>query len=471
MCRGQCEKQRAIWDECIDDISLDSADKNDFDTQMADLTKLAVSANVYLQQGLPTSEPWNPFTFPDCDVAAAKTVGDLAIADVANAFFFAMWPGPAEKPAMFPQRTHLNFPEHMSTEAAFPVESSTWTHTDGVDYEVQCFVPDLEAKIAGIECPDPFMPSLNKEECVLPCPSPVYSLDEYTDMWAAASATAFIGFILNSFMAITWQIGTKKKFAAVPFQLRTCVGFGALYGIIHTLPMLALKHDLPCGECATEECTGISLPCTLNRMGIYMLLGILISLSALTFKLYSSLDMTRGGLKPRQVQMLDRACLLVPFVLLVIAYLFDSEDFDNDNGELNVVRHAFSCSMRFPTMVHEWACLWVHFLWSGSVIVFCTLKAYFAIASVQKSMKATNAGDERKQSVHNAENSRMSMTKKKPKSEMDHAKTRLMRIAAFVACLTLLNLSVTVQQSSSLQAWSENTVQWLTCFRETWASR
>ena len=242
----------------------------------------------------------------------------------------------------------------MSTEAAFPVQSSTWTHTDGSEYEVECFIAGLEAEIKSIECPDPFVPSLNDDECVLPCPSPVYSAGEYTDMWATASATAFIGFCLNSFMATTWLIGTKKKFAAVPFQLRLCVLFGMLYGIIHTLPMMALKHDLPCGECSTEECTGTSLLCTLNRMGIYLLLGILMSLSALTFKLYSSLDMTRG-LKPRHILMVDRACVLVPSVLLAIAYLFDSGGFVSTNAELNTVRHAFSCSMRFPTMLHEWA--------------------------------------------------------------------------------------------------------------------
>jgi hypothetical protein len=93
---------------------------------------------------------------------------------------------------------------------------------------------------------------------------------------------------------------------------------------------------------------------------------------------------------------------------------------------------------------------------SGSVIVFCTLKAYFAIAKVQNDLKSS----QRSQKAPSA-----------PRTEMDNAKTRLMRIAALVACLTLLNLGVTVQQTAALQTWSENTDQWLTCFRETWSSR
>jgi hypothetical protein len=36
-------------------------------------------------------------------------------------------------------------------------------------------------------------------------------------------------------------------------------------------------------------------------------------------------------------------------VLTVMAYWFDTDDLDVDNGVLNVSRHAFSCSMRFST--------------------------------------------------------------------------------------------------------------------------
>jgi hypothetical protein len=147
MCRGQCEKQRAIWNECVAEIAMDSDEKAKFDVQMADLSKMAMGTNVYLGQALPTSEPWNPFTFPDCDMVAAKTGAEIAVADAPNHLYFGLWPG-SNNPAGYmgvPQRTHINFPEHMSTEAAFPVQSSTWTHTDGVEYEVQCFIPGVHA--------------------------------------------------------------------------------------------------------------------------------------------------------------------------------------------------------------------------------------------------------------------------------------------------------------------------------------
>jgi hypothetical protein len=61
--------------------------------------------------------------------------------------------------------------------------------------------------------------------------------------------------------------------------------------------------------------------------------GILVSLSALTFKLYWNLkNSTRGGLSKPQVLAIDRLCVAVPLVLLSTAYLFDSGGLENENG-------------------------------------------------------------------------------------------------------------------------------------------
>jgi hypothetical protein len=54
--------------------------------------------------------------------------------------------------------------------------------------------------------------------------------------------------------------------------------------------------------------------------------------------------------------------VVVPAVLLLLAYLFDSEenmDRNNpeiENGILNVSRHSFSCSMRFQNRVCTPSC-------------------------------------------------------------------------------------------------------------------
>jgi hypothetical protein len=91
------------------------------------------------------------------------------------------------------------------------------------------------------------------ESCVQPCPVQAYTDEEYTWMWALSNSIGLVGFGLNSFMACTWIVaGGKKCLSSQPYQLKFCVIAGLLFGVIATLPSLALKYDLPC-ECATEE--------------------------------------------------------------------------------------------------------------------------------------------------------------------------------------------------------------------------
>ena len=127
--------------------------------------------------------------------------------------------------------------------------------------------------------------------------------------------------------------------------------------------------------------------------------------SALTCNLYATIKCYDGA--NQRKKMLKRGSVALPVVLLILAYVLDSEDnmkyedLNIENAVLNVSRHAFSCSMRFQNGVRhffifillslclfylrplalkcvgqaiEWALLWVHFLWSGSgIIVFSML--------------------------------------------------------------------------------------------------
>jgi hypothetical protein len=93
----------------------------------------------------------------------------------------------------------------------------------------------------------------NLESCVQPCPVQAYTDEEYTFMWGLSNGVGLVGFGLNLFMACTWVIaGGRKHLSAQPYQLKFGVFAGLLFGIVATLPSLALKYDLPC-ECATEE--------------------------------------------------------------------------------------------------------------------------------------------------------------------------------------------------------------------------
>jgi hypothetical protein len=55
------------------------------------------------------------------------------------------------------------------------VEPSRVTHVSFFSVILYvCFI-GVEPEIESIQCPDPFLPSMSKDGCVLPCPSPAYS--------------------------------------------------------------------------------------------------------------------------------------------------------------------------------------------------------------------------------------------------------------------------------------------------------
>ena len=186
---------------------------------------------------------------------------------------------------------------------------------------------------------------------------------------------------------MTWIVAGKKHFDAVRFQIKFAMFAGLLYAGVDTLPVLFLKFDLPYASCESEDCTGTSFACALNRTRLYILLSIMINMAGLVYGLYQTV--AKGDYDVKREQTVDRLCVVVPVVLLVVAFAMEgSENMDEDieNGLLNVTRHSFKCSMRFATVIEEWIFLWVHFLWSGIMIVGYSAAAYLKVNSIQKGL-------------------------------------------------------------------------------------
>jgi hypothetical protein len=143
----------------------------------------------------------------------------------------------------------------MSDVVLFPESTSTYS-INGVQHHVPCTIAgQARGATAKIECPNPFVLPIdpnNAKSCVGPCPPPAYTHDEYSLMWMIFSVIGLLGFLLNIFMAATWTISGKRHFKDIAVQLKACVGFGLLYGLTSTLPVVCLKFDLPC-SCETEE--------------------------------------------------------------------------------------------------------------------------------------------------------------------------------------------------------------------------
>jgi hypothetical protein len=62
----------------------------------------------------------------------------------------------------------------------------------------------------------------------------------------------FPSFLSKRKQVCTWMMKGKRHLSQQPYQMQFCVFAGILYGLVETLPSLAMKYDLPC-QCETQE--------------------------------------------------------------------------------------------------------------------------------------------------------------------------------------------------------------------------
>jgi len=161
-------------------------------------------------------------------------------------------------------------------------------------------------------------------------------------MWSFDIGIGILAFSLNLFVACTWALGGKRILANTLYQLKICVSCGLLYGLVVPLPTLILKYELPCNN-ETEEGWGTSPICAINRSGMYLLLCMMVHLCVLTIKLFHTLKSSQHV----QFHKLSNVATVFPFVLMRAAFVEGEEEVENK--QLNIARHAFSCSMRCLT--------------------------------------------------------------------------------------------------------------------------
>jgi hypothetical protein len=151
--------------------------------------------------------------------------------------------------------------------------------------------------------------------------------------------------------------------------------------------------------------------------------------------------------------------VVLPCVLVTVAYCVDSDknmSTDVENGILNVSRHAFSCSMRFSSMAVEWACLWVHFVWSGVGIVRFSTAAFREISSIQ-ARQLKFGGIDSTQSIQKIVRQKSRITSIVQRIiNLNGSKHRLFKVALMASMCLLLNLVVTILISHDLKKWTEN---------------
>ena len=299
LCRSECKTHWNKWMQCLEKLHTGpEKTQKEFEVQMQSLTDmLALGSSAIFREELPSGPEGqrSPFRLLECDSPGGDT--DLIPEeDSAIAFILGQWPANPE--VIYPEHGEFNasvsihFPANINTDALYPNETVTYTHPTGEQQEVPCFIPnDITMLIDEVVCPYPFVPPLseyNIESCIQPCPVNAYTNAEYTWMWTTANGIGLLGFGLNLFVALTWGMGGPSTFRNVSYQLKWCVFAGLLYALVETIPSLLAKEKLAC-MCETEECTGKSVACAINRISIYILLSILVNLCFLMYQIHSAM--------------------------------------------------------------------------------------------------------------------------------------------------------------------------------------
>jgi hypothetical protein len=447
-----------MWNECLLDLQLDSAKEANFHVQMKYSANegIPLVAEIYFGDSLPLGPDGIRNSMKPLECTA--TGGDLEKiedADSSNSWLFGQYPAHASVKGRFQNLwASIHHPVGM-TGPMYPQTTSVYTHSDGTTQEVPCFSPDKTTEVPQIKCPYPFVSPLaikNIASCIQPCPVQAYTNEEYTIMWGISNVIGLLGFGLNLFMLLTWLSASKGKVGIrnQPLQLIICIIAGIVYGIVVTLPSLVMKYELAC-ECQTEECTGSSTICSINRLGIYLLLSILINLCVITYRL---MKVVIGGLGYRSLRKktLNLLAVVLPILIAAIGYALEVESNEGDNAKLNKVRHAFTCSMRFRDTKTEWLAIWMWFL------VFGVLTLYFSLRTAHKMSRALQ------ESRANLEST--------PNTKSNKSRKRLLRIAGMVSICLVLNTAATLSISVHLEDWNRTADIALTCqTEESWAKR
>jgi hypothetical protein len=83
--------------------------------------------------------------------------------------------------------------------------------------------------------------------------------------------------------------------------------------------------------------------CAMNRISVYILLSVLVNLCGLMFLIASKMYN-----KHASANVVKTLGVSVPILLAFVGYALEADENDiSKNTQLNVTKHAFSCSMRF----------------------------------------------------------------------------------------------------------------------------
>jgi hypothetical protein len=211
--------------------------------------------------------------------------------------------------------------------------------------------------LSNIECTSPRVENedfttdfKNGQPCLFPCPSHIYTNSEYASQHIAFVVPALLAVVPTS--ALIFQMLFRQKTHGLTTPIQFIAVFSALYIIVGPLLSAILYFDLPCG-CSTALCTGNNALCSLSRLSSFFLQAIqyftVASIAPLYMKIVRNSKMDDNSLH-RKLAIVSTG---IPLICIILGYVLESTDPEDENYHWNQISSAFSCQLRLPDMATE----------------------------------------------------------------------------------------------------------------------
>ena len=344
----------------------------------------------------------------------------------------------------FRANSPISFVDILQKQPAFPEEGAILP--DGT--LLACSSNDKEYEGADIECPVGFS-SYDGEEtedlCVFPCVSFVFEQAAIDGMWGTYLLTGFFGFFTNVLIVVTYlRLGKKSN---LPRFVALSAGVGLVYSVFDTLPVAALKQDLPCnGECTDEYCHGELWLCKLQQPSEYLLLAIFCILLDTILALYQRSVLSMTATKIRGFHRIyTGACVVFITTLVVLCFLADSALATGSDvyRQLIVARDLFSCGPRYSSYTQEWAFSTLPFMIVCFALVSVTAAMVWNVWQIMKKTPGTSATD--------------------TISKFGKTAGKLMLLALMVSILWAVRVVLATLQEPIVEGFNEDTKTWVEC--------
>jgi hypothetical protein len=349
---------------CREDCDSHSSDcANDYEAILVE----SYLGQIAVQQG-------DTVTAPMCNL---NLEGSQTDQDSQMVWFMYRHGGEVTYDGNFPLLVSTLIPELLPSQQLYPAEHTVYVD-GGVEFAIPCMV--LEASKTSIEvlCPTPLVANpdagrLGENQCLLPCPSFMYTGGEYHGVMLALVVPGVLGVLGNAYMVVTHFFGSKTVTGEIATEVKLASFVGLLWGLMSPSLSAIFFTDVACADgCTTMSCAGQGFVCMLNRNSVFLLQCIQWLFASLLAVLHANTSLTKSREATQKMKVwLVGLSFTLPATCLILANILHTTDPKAPNAAVNEIRDAFSCHPHFYSSAIEFFLIYAPFLVGGGITQYC----------------------------------------------------------------------------------------------------